>query len=163
MSEPRQLRCAEPIERAYEGVRDLLHREPLRLLQRATTSAVDRSNSRTASLRLHVGGVAVGVQVRVHVRRVRDNPPGSDRLPVTCVELAWDATNLPTLFPSMLAELFARPLSEHETQLEIVGSYWPPLGPIGHAIDVAVGHGVAESAVCLLLADLAAQLLDELP
>ena len=69
---------------------------------------------------------------------------------------------MPALFPTMLAELFARPLSSNETLLGIDGSYWLPLGAVGNAIDAAVGHRIAESVVRRLLADLADQVEAEL-
>ena len=102
------------------------------------------------------------MDVRVLVRSVRDPPSAPGGLPVTRVELSWEATRMPALFPTMLAEVFARPLSTTETQLEIIGSYWLPLGAVGNAIDAAVGHRVAKSVVCRLLTDLAAQIGTEL-
>ncbi len=163
MAEPRTVRCYEYVNRPYERVRAVIHRDPLKLLQRATTSAAARATSLIASLRVQVAGIEIGVDVRVLVRRVRDLEMGPGTEPVTRVELTWEATRLPALFPSMLAEVSARPLSVTETQLEIEGSYWPPLGPVGTAIDAAVGHRVAEAAVHRLLADLAEQIRDEVP
>lgn len=161
MAEPRTLRCYEYVDRPYESVREVMHREPLKLLQRATTSAAARATSLIANLRVQVGGIEIGVDVRVLVRRVRDLEMGPGNVPVTRIELTWEATRLAALFPSMLAEVSAQPLSATETQLEMEGSYWPPLGPVGTAIDVAVGHRVAEAAVHRLLADLAEQIRDE--
>jgi hypothetical protein len=63
----------------------------------------------------------------------------------------------------MAAEISAWPLSSSETQLEIEGGYRPPLGPLGTAIDAAVGHRVAEACVHRLLEDLSEQLRRELP
>jgi hypothetical protein len=125
-------------------------------------SALAHSNSLVAQLRLNVAGLEVGVDVRVLVRRIRDHPPPPGGVPVTCVELSWEATRMPALFPTMLAELFARPLSSNETLLGIDGSYWLPLGAVGNAIDAAVGHRIAESVVRRLLADLADQVEAEL-
>ena len=163
MAEPRTLRCCEYVDRPYESVRQIMHREPLKLLQRATTSAAARASSLVANLRVQLAGIEIGVDVRVLVRRVRDQESGTGNAPVTRVELSWEAKRLSALFPSMLAEVSAQPLSATETQLEIEGSYWPPLGPVGNAIDATVGHRVAEAAVHRLLADLAEQMRDELP
>jgi hypothetical protein len=163
MAVPRALRCCEYVNRPYASVREILHREPLKLLQRATTSAAARASSVVANLRVHVAGIEIGVDVRVLVRRVRDQETGAGNVPVTRVELAWEATRAPALFPSMLAEVSAQPLSATETQLAIEGNYWPPLGPIGTAIDATVGHRVAQAAVHRLLADLAEQMRDDLP
>lgn len=163
MSEPRALRCYEYVNRPYEGVRELIHRDPLKLLQRATTSAAARARSLVANLRVQVVGIEIGVDVRVLVRRTRDEERGPGSVPLTRVELTWEATRLPALFPSMLAEVSAQPLSATETQLEVAGSYWPPLGSIGNAIDATVGHRVAEAAVHRLLVNLAEQIRDDVP
>ena len=47
----------------------------------------------------------------------------------------------------MNAELMAYPLSATETQVDLRGHYDPPLGVLGDAIDMAIGHRVAEAAV----------------
>jgi hypothetical protein len=161
MAEPRGLRVREQVDRSYETVRDLLHREPLALLQRATASAVSRAHSPVATLHARVGGVEIGVDVRVRITRTRDQPPASSA-PATRIDLSLEATSAPALFPAMLAELSARPVSANETLLELDGSYWLPLGALGNAIDAAVGRRIAEPVVRRLLADLAAQIRAEL-
>jgi hypothetical protein len=69
-------------------------------------------------------------------------------VPTLRIELTWEAIRNPALFPSMLAELVIRPLSSRETQVEIQGSYWLPLGAFGSAFDAAIGHRIA-SAPCV--------------
>jgi hypothetical protein len=160
MSEPRGFRFQEQVDRPYSTVRDLLHREPLAALQRATTSAVSRANSPVATLHARVGGVEIGVDVRVRITHTRDQPPPSGT-PVTRLDLSLQATSAPALFPEMLAELSARPDSADKTLLELDGSYWLPMGAIGTAIDGAVGHHVAEAVMRRLPADLAAQIRAE--
>ena len=59
MSEPRGLHCDRHVGRPYESVRALLSRDPLRLLQRATTSALVHSNSLIAKLRIDVARIEV--------------------------------------------------------------------------------------------------------
>jgi len=157
MSGPRGLRFQEQVDRSYGAIRDLLHREPLAVLQRATTSAVPRTNVPVATLHAQVGGVEIGVDVRVRITRTRDQPHPSGA-PVTRLDLSLEATSAPALFPAMLAELSARPVSARETLLELDGNYWLPFGALGNAIDAAVGHRVAEPVVRRLLADLAAQI-----
>src|ERR1022692_3750278 len=116
MAEPRGLRFQEQLDRSYETVRDLLHREPLALLQRATASAVSRAHSPVATLHARVGGVEISVDVRVRITRTRDQPPASSA-PATRLDLSLEATSAPALFPAMLAELSARPVSANETLL----------------------------------------------
>jgi hypothetical protein len=163
MSQPRPLHCYEYIDRPYERVRELLHRDPSSLLQRATTSAAARTNALVANLHLQVAGIEIGVDVRVFVRRIRDQQATSKDPAVTRLELSWEAVRLPALFPAMLAEVAARPLSVTETRLDVDGSYWPPLGPVGNAIDTAGGHHIAEATVHRFLIDLVEQMRQEMP
>ncbi|HXX67969.1 MAG TPA: hypothetical protein VEK07_12335 [Polyangiaceae bacterium] len=162
MSEPRSLHCYEYIERSYENVRGLLHKDATKLLQRATSSAATRSQEILASLHLHVAGIEIGVDVRVFVQRIREQNAASGELVATRLELSWEAAHMPALFPVMLAEVTARPLSPTETQLDVDGCYWPPLGPIGAIIDAVGGHRIAEATVHRFLTDLAAQIRHEL-
>lgn len=163
MSEPRKLRCYAYVNRPYATVRTALHQRPLELLKQATTSAADRAGSLAGSLRVGVGPIEVGVGVRIHVHAVRDEDGVAGLSPVTRVVLGWEAANASGLFPLMSAELCAWPLSSSETQLEIEGSYQPPLGAVGNAIDAAVGHRIAEASVYRFLEDVVEQLRRDLP
>src|ERR1700690_2676328 len=92
MAEPRTLRCYKYVNRPYEIFRELLHRDPLKLLQRATTSAAARASTLITNLRVQLAGIDIGVDVRVSVRRIRDQEAGASGAPVTRVELGWEAT-----------------------------------------------------------------------
>jgi hypothetical protein len=163
MIEPRKLRCYEYVNRPYEEVRKLLHRRAPDLFQRATTSASARADALAASLRVSVAGVELGVDVRIHVRSIRDEEWTAGLSPITRVSLGWEAARAPALFPSMSAELSAWPLSSAETQLEIEGDYRPPLGAVGKAIDAVALHRIAEASVHRFLEDVVEQLRKELP
>lgn len=162
MSEPQSLHCYGYIDRPYESVRSLLYKDATKLLQRATTSAATRSNEILASLHLQVAGIEIGVDVRVFVQRIREQKAASGEPLATRLELSWEAANMPALFPVMLAEVTAKPLSQSETQLDVDGCYWPPLGPLGALIDAVGGHRIAEATVHRFLTDLAAQIRQEL-
>jgi hypothetical protein len=161
MSEPRKLRCYAYVTRPYEAVREALHQRPLELLQRATNSAAERANSVATSLRAGAAGIEIGVEVRIHVRAVRDDEGLGGLSPVTRVSLGWEAARAPALFPMMSAELSVWPLSSSETQLEIEGAYRPPLGAVGKTIDAVLGHRLAEASVHRLLEDVVDQLRRE--
>jgi hypothetical protein len=163
MSEARKICCYGYVNRSYESVRDVLHQRPLELLQQATTSAAERANSLAASLRLGVAGIEIGVGVRIDVRAVREEEGVAGMSPVTRVVLGWEAASGSSLFPIMSAQLSAWPLMASETQLELEGSYSPPLGIVGTAIDAAVGHRIAEASVHRLLDDVIEQLRRDLP
>jgi hypothetical protein len=109
-----------------------------------------------------MAGVALGVEVRLYVRKVRDEML-SGALPALRVELAWEAIDHPAFFPTMLADILVWPLSPRETQVEVQGSYWHPFGRLGDAFDAAIGHRIAEATVHRFLCDLLEQLRCELP
>ncbi len=163
MGEPKAVGCYDYVTRSYQDVGALLSREPLDLLQRATTSAAARARSLATSLRVQWAGLEVGVDVRLFVRGIRDDKTLAGVLPSLRIELTWEAMNSPSLFPAMLAELVVWPLSAHETQIEIQGGYWTPMGPLGTAFDMAIGHQIAEATVRRFLSDLVEQLHHELP
>src|SRR5215469_219569 len=146
MKEPR-VRIYQYVNRPYGAVRELLRLRPVELFQRATTSAAARANAVAASLHAGLGGVDVGVDVRIHVQSVRDDAGVAGMSPVTHVDLAWEALRATALFPVMKARLSFWPLTASETQLEIDGAYRPPMGVVGNVVDAAIGHRVAEAAV----------------
>lgn len=79
---------------------------------------------------------------------MRETAHGNSELSrMTSIELCWQAADTPGLFPAMNAELRVYPLSFTETQIELVGSYEPPMGVLGSAVDAVVGHRVAEASV----------------
>jgi hypothetical protein len=55
----------------------------------------------------------------------------------------------------MNARIAVYPLTSTETQLDFGGSYDPPLGVLGSAIDAAVGCRVAEASEHRFVADVA--------
>jgi hypothetical protein len=58
----------------------------------------------------------------------------------------------------MKAEFSIYSLTATETQLDFSGIYEPPLGALGSAMDIIVGHRVAEASVHRFVADVAAYL-----
>jgi hypothetical protein len=163
MNEPRRLRCYQYVNRGYERVRGFLRDRGSDLFQRATTSAAARADALASTLHVSAGGLEVGVDVHIKVHDVRDEEWMPGLSPVTRVALSWEAARAPAIFPSMRAVLSAWPLSTAETQLEIEGTYTPPLGLVGNAIDALLGHRVAEAAVHRFLEDLVEHLRRELP
>lgn len=162
MSEHRKLRCYQYVNRPYEQVCALLRHQPLELLKRATSSAAARAGTLAANLHVTIGGFEVGVDVRPHLQRIREEQSVAGLSPVTVLEIGWEASRAPGLFPSMHLELSAWPLSPTETQLEIAGEYRPPFGVIGNAMDAAVGHRIAEATVHAFLEDVVEQMKRDL-
>ena len=159
----KKVRCYQYVNRPYADVKGRLSGDPVRLLAQATTSAAARASSVASSLHVNMGGVELGVDVRVYVVRAREEESVAGLSPVYRVEIAWEAARNSSLFPVMHAEISAWPLSSTETQLEVEGDYEPPLGVVGSAIDAAVGHRIAEATVHRFLDDIVEQLRRELP
>jgi hypothetical protein len=65
----------------------------------------------------------------------------------TTIPLSWKATGAPGLFPQMNADLTIARLGPEMAQLGFSGSYEAPGGPVGHAIDAALLHRIAEASV----------------
>lgn len=65
----------------------------------------------------------------------------------TTIPLAWEATGTPGLFPKLDADLIVATVGPELCQIAMRGTYAPPLGPLGRALDRAVLHRVAEASV----------------
>lgn len=65
----------------------------------------------------------------------------------TTIPLAWEATGTPGLFPKLDADLVVAMVGPELCQIAMRGTYSPPLGPLGRALDRAVLHRVAEASV----------------
>lgn len=65
----------------------------------------------------------------------------------TTIPMTWTASGTPGLFPRMEADLVLAPVGPRSSQVSLRGSYEPPLGPVGKALDRAVFHRIAEASV----------------
>jgi len=161
MSEPRELHCYKYVNVGYETVRDALRRDAVGLFQRATASATSRAHELASTLRVAVGALEIGADVKIAVRAVNDKVSAlGDRR--TELEIAWTAASAAGLFPSMEATLSVYPLSAQETQIDLHGRYRPPLGVVGDALDALVGHRIAEASVLRFVEDIAGRINIEL-
>jgi hypothetical protein len=163
MNQRKSVDCYGYVERPYDRVHALLRREPIELLQRATGSASARARALVTSLKLDMGGIEVGVDVRAQVKGMREEHGIAGLDPVTRVDIGWEAARGRAFFPLMSAQLSAWPITSTETQLELQGEYEPPFGAVGAALDAVLGHRIAEAAVERLLQDLLEQMRRELP
>lgn len=79
----------------------------------------------------------------------------------TTVSLRWEATGMAgELFPVLDADLTLTPEGEDRSRLKLVGSYRPPLGRTGAALDTAIMGRVAEATIRALLERVAAAITD---
>jgi hypothetical protein len=138
----------------------VLQKDPNGIFRRATKGAAGRAESLFATLHVAVAGIELGKEVRIEVASVKEHTdPGLG--PVIVFQLQWHAAESGAFFPAMKADLSLYRLGKDETQLELSGSYEPPLGAIGKVLDAIVMHRVAEASVHRFVADVAALLKTE--
>ena len=142
-----EIRCYDYVNHPYAKVRDTLKQGALEVFQAATKAAASRAQSVAAELHVDLGGIGVKADIRISVENIEERLADAMSSPATCLQLEWEATTAPSLFPFMKAELSVYPLTITETQLDFCGLYEPPLGPVGRAINAVAGHRIAEASV----------------
>ena len=162
MSATKELRCFDYVNRPFTEVRDLLRQNPNDIFRRATSGAAGRAESLVATLHVDIAGLEVGKEVRIEVASIKEHADPSLG-PVIVFQLSWHATEGGSLFPAMKADLSVYRLSKDETQLDLRGSYEPPLGALGKVLDALVMHRVAEASVHRFVVEVATLLKAELP
>jgi len=160
MSEQREIHAYAYVNRPYPMVSAVLVKDVGGLLQRATTTSAGRAESLLATLKLDVAGLEIGKEIRLEILDVDGGAraPGSLAMPATRVALAWKAATAEAFFPSMRAHLLAYALGPDETQLDLHGRYAVPGGALGSAVDVVLGHRVAEATLRRFLDDVVERL-----
>jgi hypothetical protein len=162
MTKRHELRCYDYVNRPHEQVHDALLADALGIFARATHSAATRAHDLSAELRVRIGALEIATDVEIQVVEVAGARSPDDR-PATRLDLTWQSKRRPGLFPAMTGALWAYALAPRETQIEFVGSYDPPLGLLGDAIDAVAMHRIAEASVQRFVSDIASFLRAELP
>lgn len=162
MSDAREVRSFDYVNHPYDRVRDVLTESPLEVFREATRAASQRVRSLASELRVSLAGIEVGAEVDISVTEVEEVERSPTSGPATRLHLTWKATEHSRLFPLMNGVLSVYRLTATETQLDFSGSYEPPLGPLGDALDGAVLHRVAEASVHRFIRDVAVHLRDAL-
>lgn len=162
MTDPHRLRCYEYVNQPYDQVQARLRADASGIFNRATMLSAQRASTIGAQLRMQVGALDVATEVQIEIGRVEDKVSSPHGHPLTEFPLSWRSKHYPGLFPHMHAKLLVYPLSANETQLELEGTYNPPLGLLGEAFDALVGHRVAEATVLRFIQDVAAGLRSEM-
>ena len=147
-----EIRCYDYVNHPYERVRDALRDNSLTVFQSATKAAASRAQSIAAELHVDIGGVGVKTDIRISVKSVEETILDVMWTPATRLLLEWEAATKPGLFPLMKAELSIYPLTATETQLDFLGLYEPPFGPLGKAINAIVGPALRRSQFIASLA-----------
>jgi hypothetical protein len=162
MSEGRIIRVYDYVNQPFERVRAALVADARGIFSRATTVASERAQRLASGLRVNIAGVEIGKEIDLQVLGSVDSQLDAAGLPrETRIELTWRAVGKPSLFPIMKAELAIYALSAHETQLDLKGTYEPPLGPLGAAIDALIGRRIAEACMHQLIVDVAERLCSD--
>ncbi len=128
----------------YRVVAHLLRDQPEALFDQAADESLHRFNQLAAELDVEVAGRAVAREVVVTLGEFEQ---AAKPLPFCRRAVGWKAGSAASLFPKMEGSLEARPLSDAESQLSIVGHYHPPLGAVGALLDTLVMHRVAEASL----------------
>jgi hypothetical protein len=139
-----------PLEVSFAAARDRLARlaDSGALV---STSEDAYSQERTGIMRVGAGGLSKLVRVQVQVLSGSDTSAG--------LAIRWEATGSGgVLFPVLDADINLIPAGEHGCILGMTGSYRPPFGPLGEALDRAVLHRVATATMRSFLNQLAAQI-----
>lgn len=152
----RPLTAFDYVNQPYARVREALLANPYDIFRKATAAA----KAHAATLHVHFAGLEIGTDVTIDIVGVAHDST-YDR-PTTRIALEWQAATNPRMYPAMKATLFAFPLSPTETQLELRGSYEPPLGKLGGVIDAAAGHRLAAASVTSFIKEVAGWLRAEL-
>ncbi len=163
MSKPREIHSFDYVNHPYEQVRDVLRNDALAVFRSATKAASTRAHDVASALRVNIGGIEIAADIVISVKSTDERHSPALSTMVTKQELEWGAAKAARLFPLMHAELSVYALSATETQLDFLGRYEPPLGPLGSAIDAIVGRRIAEASVHHFLKDVAEYLRVTLP
>lgn len=158
MNKNKTIRCYDYVNHPYEAVRDILSAEDTTVFHDATKAATSHAQDLTSELRVNIGGIEVSKDVSILMKKIEDRPKESGLSALARFQIEWRATNKPHLFPFMHAELSVYPLTAKETQLDFSGTYEPPLGVLGDAIDAVVGRRIAEASVHRFIQNVAAYL-----
>ena len=158
MSKGFEIHCYDYVNHPYAQVRDALSKDPLTLFRSATKAAASRAQSVASELRVEVGGVGVEAEIMISVKNIEEKVSEATSIPATRMHLEWESATMPHLFPLMKAEISIYPLTSTETQVDFQGTYEPPLGALGIAMNALVGHRIAEASVHRFVGDVAGYL-----
>lgn len=140
---------------AFDDAIEVLATDPRRLFQDATDQSSDHVETVVRDLAIDVAGFQLAREITIDLGEVE--PVEALR---SVVPVRWHASRGRSFFPTVDARLEIAALSLHppRVQVTLVGSYDPPFGPAGDAIDRAVAHRIAESVVHRFITEVAARL-----
>jgi hypothetical protein len=117
----------------------------------ASEDAYDHETTRP--IRVTVGGLSRLVRVQVRELAGTDTSAG--------LAIRWEAAGPGGgLFPVLDADIRLTLAADGATVLTMAGSYRPPLGPLGEALDRTILHRIAAATIRRFLVQLADQIAD---
>lgn len=146
MSNRHDVRASDTVNRSYEAVRAVLFAGPLSVFRQATMPDGTDDPARGVDLHAKAGPLHLSSEVIVEVQAIESSRSPDDE-PATNFVLQWHAVKRPGWFPVMHATLTIYPRGAAETHLELSGTYEPPLGVVGDALDAIALHKVAQQSV----------------
>ena len=162
MAKPNIVRSYDYVNHPYDKVKDALSSNAETVFRNATRTAASRAQNVASELHVSIAGFEVGTDIALQITKVEHLEKQIHSPVMTKIELEWQASKMPQLFPLMEAELSIYPLTSTETQLDLSGQYQVPLGILGNAMNAALGHRIAEASVLRFIRDIAAYLRDTL-
>lgn len=141
----------------FDDAIGLLAGDPERLLQDATEVSTEHAEHVLANLHTRIGGVEVDRDVEIELGEF--DPVEALR---SVVPVHWQDAEGQPWFPTMDAtlEITALSLRPPLVQVTIAGTYQPPLGPVGAAVDAVAAHRVAEATTHTFVHEVATRLED---
>ena len=119
----------------------------------ALVTTSEDSYSRETGILARVGAIGLAKLVRVQVRELVRTEKSAG------IALRWEAIGPGGgLFPVLDADVRLTSAGEHVTLLSMAGSYRPPLGPLGQALDRAILNRVAASTIRGFVTQVAARI-----
>ena len=147
MTHRRELRAYDYVNRPLAAVRMALLADPLTVFRRATsTGAADAVEHGPSELRVRVGAIELASDISIELVSIEEGRSPLDQT-ATNVTLTWKSSKHPGWFPQLRGVLAIYALSPTETQLDFAGTYEPPMGLFGNALDAIALHRVAETSV----------------
>jgi len=162
MTRRHELRCYDYVNRPHEEVRQALTADALGIFGRATHSAAARASDLGTALRVRIGALELVADVEIQITAIADARSPDDQAAMR-LDLTWKSRRRPGLFPAMAGALWVYALAPSETQIEFIGTYDPPLGLVGEAIDAVVMRRIAEASVQRFVSDVASFLRVDVP
>jgi hypothetical protein len=143
MNQLREIHTSAFLNHPYEALNDVVRRDPLGLLHRATDHAEE--GERASATTDHPATVELDRELTVELTSIVEEPDGMLG-PRTRFSLEFRASHHPELLSTMEATLDLLTLGPSEAQLDFVGKYRPRYGVVGAAVDRVIGHRLLDAA-----------------